>query len=1402
MSRLRIWFHSIGKQATNYLQDLKKKKTPSTPSDELNQRLGLSHLDSEAKMKAARQDARRQMVKDFPWERIGCFRDPSSEDSSTFSARDLQKENRFIEHFVIDRYYSDWYWNTSLMIGTCLWAYFVARIGLGLWSLILVVFYAIQVYRLEVSRFNRNIHDDMNRVQSVQLLENGTETMQWLNSFLAKFWIIYMPVLSEQVKKAANDVLKDAAPGFGIDALSLDQFTLGSKSPTINSVKSYPKLGKDVYQMDWDFSFAPNDTDDMTKNEIKKKIDPKVALGVRVGKAFVSKNLPILVENMQFVGKMRVTIKIGDHFPNIKLVSVSFLEPPEIAYSLKPVGGDTFGLDIMSLIPGLSSFVNTLIHSNLRPMLYAPNSLDIDVEQLLEEQVQDTIGVLAVTINRADDLKSTKDCDPFVSLFTEKQEYEKFTTDIKTNTTSPYWKETKYILVTSLMQKLYFEVYHHDSNKGPKLIGSTSYSLDNVVQQEVILGQTSKLKMGGKTRGSLSYDIRWFPVLEGEELADGSKEEPPDTESGVLKLLLQGATDLSLVSSVTGKLSAYSELYLNGELVTKTRIIQNTIEPNWEESLEKFIFAKSKSRVELIVRTKSGLVEDPVVGSFKGNLDELIATSLDDSATIKLKPQGEYKLTAQWKGLALSGADASTNFVPPFGVARLHIRNADDVLNTKTVGKVDPYVRVMVNGRLKYRTTVRETTTTPVWEECMYFPVTSMNQVFSLDVMDAEKRSKDKLLGSAKVQLSSFVKKSDDGKFMAYDGAKKVLSQPLEIKKSKKKKGTIYYSMSFIPMLPVYTNTELEELERTKEERKEKELQEQKKLEQMEELFKKNPKKYEWVEVDDDLDEIPKQKLSLEQLLEYNSGSMGVQIKKGKFTKPDVYVQLLFDELAFPSYISARSQGRSITSPDVAQVFVRDLENSQTIIRISKRAIAKEQDDIIGEQSFATRDLLQRGYGKDIDLTFAGQKLQVELDFLPLSVELPQSELMADSGFLTLEILDAANLLSADSNGKSDPMAKVLLDGQEIYCTDKIKRTLDPTWDESTRFYVPSRSRSKVTIAVYDWDFAGDNDFLGEKNLPLENLAVDETQEFKVELDTQGSVRLRGTFHPEYVRPPIEIMGQSGIEKVATAPVKVIGGAANIIGGTVGVVGGGVFKGVKNVLVPSKKKQEKHDETADLTSLRSVKSGASSTFSRNSHHPKDTFIPLGAPPLPRASRAQNTDSSATSNLGSDVQSLRNGGRTPVQNGSPVKVIQSRPRSIVSSEQASVSGASKQNVSKGSVEIVSLSGMDAKNSLLVRVLVTSPSRRKEVLRTASHKTKDGNIIWNEGTTFNAAADSSLTFEIKASHTFSKNITLATGSLELSDVIEKTNEDEIKVSLTSGGELVVKVDYSDQYPKEDS
>lgn len=182
-------------------------------------------------------------------------------------------------------------------------------------------------------------------------------------------------------------------------------FTLGTKAPKIDHVRTFPKTEDDIVMMDWKFSFTPNDTLDLTVKQASQKINPKIVLTVQLVRGA---GMPILVEDISFIGNIRLRMKLTSNFPHVQLVDISFMEPPKFDYVLKPVGGNTFGFDIGN-IPGLSNFIQEQVHANLGPMMYNPNMFTINLEELLSGTPLDTaVGVLQVSIWSARNLKGVK----------------------------------------------------------------------------------------------------------------------------------------------------------------------------------------------------------------------------------------------------------------------------------------------------------------------------------------------------------------------------------------------------------------------------------------------------------------------------------------------------------------------------------------------------------------------------------------------------------------------------------------------------------------------------------------------------------------------------------------------------------------------------------------------------------------------------------------------------------------------------------------------------------------------------------------------------------------------------------------------------------------------------------
>ncbi len=170
-------------------------------------------------------------------------------------------------------FHADWYHNAAVIVFACLSSWFVAVLGGGLGWVLIIMAVCATYYRTSIRRVRRNFRDDIEREMAKTRLETDVESLEWINSFLVKFWPIYQPVLAETVINSVDQVLSTATPSF-LDSLRLKTFVLGSKPPRLDHVKTYPKAEDDIVLMDWKFSFTPNDVEDLTARQLKDKVNP------------------------------------------------------------------------------------------------------------------------------------------------------------------------------------------------------------------------------------------------------------------------------------------------------------------------------------------------------------------------------------------------------------------------------------------------------------------------------------------------------------------------------------------------------------------------------------------------------------------------------------------------------------------------------------------------------------------------------------------------------------------------------------------------------------------------------------------------------------------------------------------------------------------------------------------------------------------------------------------------------------------------------------------------------------------------------------------------------------------------------------------------------------------------
>ena len=663
-------------------------------------------------------------------------------------------------------------------------------------------------YRTSIRRVRRNFRDDVHREMAKARLETDTESLEWINSFLVKFWPIYAPVLCETIIASVDQVLSTSTPAF-LDSMRMKFFTLGTKPPRMDHVKTYPKVEDDTVLMDWKFSFTPNDTMDLTARQLKNKINPKIILEIRLGKGVISKGIDVIVEDFAFSGLMRVKVKLQIPFPHIEKVEVCFLGRPTIDYVCKPLGGDTLGFDI-NFIPGLESFIQEQIHGNLAPIMYDPNVFPIEIAKMLAGNPVDTaVGVLAVTLHGAQGLKNPDKLagtpDPYAVVSLNSREPLGKTKTVKENA-NPRWNETVYVILTSLVDSLTLQVYDWNEYRKDKDLGTATFALDNLEQATEHENLQLEVVANGKARGVIQADVRFFPVLEGRKLEDGSMGAAPESNTGVARFTVEQAKDLDGTKSLVGQLNPYAILLLNGKEIHQTHKLKRTNNPIWYDGSKEILVTDRKTaRLGLVIKDERDLGTHPILGTYQIKLDDMMQLMEKGQEWYNLAGAkvGRAKLMINWKPVAMKGVTGgSGGYITPIGVMRLHFQNARDLRNVETMGKSDPYVRVLLSGIEKGKTVTFQNNLNPDWDEVIYVPMHSTREKLTLEVMDQENLGKDRSLGLVELSAADYIHQTENGEYEVHD-QKRPMSEPLKIQGRGQAKGKLNFTVAFYPTLNI-----------------------------------------------------------------------------------------------------------------------------------------------------------------------------------------------------------------------------------------------------------------------------------------------------------------------------------------------------------------------------------------------------------------------------------------------------------------------------------------------------------------------------------------------------------------------------------------------------------------------
>lgn len=712
------------------------------------------------------------------------------------------------------------------------------------------------------------------------------------------------------------------------------------------------------------------------------------------------------------------------------------------------------------------------------------------------------------------------------------------------------------------------------------------------------------------------------------------------------------------------------------------------------------------------------------------------------------------KLTLQWKPVALSGVGAGTGgYVTPIGVLRFHFINARDLRNLETLGKSDPYVRVLLSGMEKGRTVTFQNNLNPDFDEVIYIPIHSTREKLTIEVMDQENMGSDRSLGLLEILAADYISQADNGEYLIHD-AKKRQAGVLRNHGKGSPKGTLNHTVSFYPLLNIADPEEEKEEVGAKEE--EAEPLKKKSSERGRISLEMNGKKDSHIDADlatklaegekeqeetTEVKTLPKIRLSPEELLKYESGLIIFKLMDVELTESDVHVEVLMDDMVFPSYSSSTIRSKKSTLDEIGDCFVRELDFSKITLRIREKGKNKgdnsDHNDVVAKLTGDTLITLKQCLNNPTVLQLKAKdggicKIKVSLKYIPVNMRLDPSESINNMGKLRVDVLDAKDLPAADRNGYSDPYCKFELNGKEVFKTKTQKKTLHPAWNEFFEVDVASRVAADFVCDVFDYDFGDKADHLGKTKIPLGLLEPFTPQEYNLNLDGKsGSIRLRLLFKPTYVTRSRQ--GSSTFSGTFATPGKIVTGVAGVPFKGVGLAAHGVGKGASFIKRGFKSKT-KDDPNGIVESDE---------------------VPV-APVAPVA----NNDSFSLPKRGTSLAPPDLGNNSPISQSSSPSHTRTKSQGASSMHSTMAGFAS---TGTASFTILSASGYPPSSNVMV-IVKQLGGKGKTVHKTDHIKSPSGTVTFNdkkESFKTSCSADTQFQIQVKGHNTFGSDDDLGEG-----------------------------------------
>lgn len=618
------------------------------------------------------------------WKQVGSYE--NKDELTLEDSFDETHEQTLLNRVLPDIAYGDWYHSVALFGVASIISFTIGKFRFSLGPLFIVITIFSIYYRASIKKYRTSIKELVQKEIVVQKVEDDYESMEWLNTLLDKFWPRIEPQICQMVVEQVNTIL--ATPGTIpvplIKKLWIDEFSLGIKPPRIERVKTFGNTANDVVVMDWNLSFTPHDTIDLTAKQLKNYVNTKIVVKAFIGQKYVA--IPVAsISDIAFSIPIRLRFKLMTPFPHMETVNVQLLDVPQIDVNAKVLNNSIFGWDFPWFVPGLLPFVNNMIKTYAGPIVMPPFSFQLNIPQLLKggDSVSG-VGILEVTLRKATDIKRSSkldtSVDPYVNfMFGGALNGDKVLAKSSTvrDSLNPVWDETIFLIVDNLTDPLIIDVM--DLAEGSKMkdlkIGRVMFDMNTLFDsadessaafKDVFKqGISTPIVRNAKPIGDLHFDLKFhcvvqktiipdaseetlveenndefeelntgiagFSVKEGElnftykdgdDAENGSKDQKDD-DSDCECELSDEAANKKPEDKRAKPLSLFVEVYKNGKLAHTTSISKGTQYPKFGSSERFIVDNKPKTRFKFVVKNGTAK-KNTIVASTIQSLSELV----------------------------------------------------------------------------------------------------------------------------------------------------------------------------------------------------------------------------------------------------------------------------------------------------------------------------------------------------------------------------------------------------------------------------------------------------------------------------------------------------------------------------------------------------------------------------------------------------------------------------------------------------------------------------------------------------------------------------------------------------------------------------------------------------------